>query len=102
MGRGRRALLGHEPGLHKPQGIGDGFMPSVLDPALVDAAIEMADADAIQTARQPARRKGVPVGTSSGANVWAAMAMAAKHGGTKSIATILVDRTERYFSTALI
>ena len=96
------ALLGHEPGLHKIQGIGDGFVPSVLDISLVDEVVEVADDDAIQTARDLARIQGALVGTSSGANVWAARRMAAKYGKDKVIATILADRAERYFSTALI
>jgi cysteine synthase A len=96
------ALLGHEPGLHKIQGIGDGFIPSVLDPALVDEVVEVTDDDAIQTARLLARKEGILVGTSAGANVWAAQCIATKYGNDKIIATILPDRAERYFSTALI
>jgi cysteine synthase A len=96
------ALLGHEPGLHKIQGIGDGFIPAVLDPALVDEVVEVTDDDAIETARWLARHAGALVGTSSGANVWAALQMAERYGREKIIATILPDRAERYFSTALI
>lgn len=96
------ALLGHEPGLHKIQGIGDGFIPAVLDPQLVDEVVEVSDDDAIVTARGLARHAGVLVGTSAGANVWAAQQMAEKWGEEKVIATILPDRAERYFSTALI
>lgn len=96
------ALLGHEPGLHKIQGIGDGFIPAVLDASLVDEVVEVTDDDAIATARNLARIEGTLVGTSSGANVWAACQMAKKYGKDKIIATILADRAERYFSTALI
>lgn len=96
------ALLGHEPGLHKIQGIGDGFIPPVLDTSLVDEVVEVTDDDAVQTARELARIQGLLVGTSSGANVWASMQAAKKHGKEKTIATILADRAERYFSTALI
>lgn len=96
------ALLGHEPGLHQIQGIGDGFIPSVLDPQTVDEVIEVTDEDAIKTARNLARYAGLLVGTSAGANVWAAMQMAEKWGKDKIIATILPDRVERYFSTSLI
>ncbi|HHU63324.1 MAG TPA: cysteine synthase A [Clostridiales bacterium] len=96
------ALLGHEPGLHKIQGIGDGFIPPVLDTSLVDEVVEVTDDDAITTARAIARYHGALVGTSSGANVWAARAMAQKYGTDKVIATVLADRVERYFSTALI
>jgi cysteine synthase A len=96
------ALLGHEPGLHKIQGIGDGFIPAVLDPSQVDEVVEVTDDDAIQTARNLANIEGVLAGTSSGANLWAAKQMAAKYGKDKVITTILADRAERYFSTALI
>ena len=96
------ALLGHEPGLHKIQGIGDGFVPAVLDRSLIDEVVEVTDEDAIGTARDLARHAGALVGTSSGANVWAAARMAEKYGRDKVIATILADRAERYFSTALI
>lgn len=96
------ALLGHEPGLHRIQGIGDGFVPAVLDTSLIDEVIEVTDEDAINTARRLARIQGVLVGTSSGANVWATEQILKKHGSQKVVATILVDRAERYFSTALI
>jgi cysteine synthase A len=96
------ALLGHEPGLHKIQGIGDGFIPGVLDVGLIDDVVEVSDEDAMNTARDLARVQGVLVGTSAGANVWAAMQIAQKYGQDKRIVTILPDRVERYFSTALI
>lgn len=96
------ALLGHEPGLHQIQGIGDGFVPDVLDVDMIDDIIEVTDEDAIVTARELARVQGLLCGTSSGANVWAAKQMAAKYGKDKVIATILPDRVERYFSTSLI
>jgi cysteine synthase A len=96
------ALLGHEPGLHKIQGIGDGFIPPVLDTSLIDEVIEVTDDDAVQTARELARIQGVLVGTSSGANVWASVEAAKKYGSDKHIVTILPDRVERYFSTSLI
>ncbi len=96
------ALLGHEPGLHKIQGIGDGFVPPVLDTSLVDEVVEVTDDDAIQTAQNLAKMQGLLVGTSSGANVWASMKMAKKYGRNKIIATVLADRAERYFSTALM
>ena len=94
------ALLGHEPGLHQIQGIGDGFVPSVLDVSLVDEVITVTDDDAITTTRLLAKEEGLLVGTSSGANVWAAR----KLGKTfdKNIVTVLADRAERYFSTSLI
>lgn len=96
------ALLGDEPGLHQIQGIGDGFIPEILDTDIITDIVEVTDEDAIQTARMLARVQGLLVGTSSGANVWTAMQMAEKYGTDKVIATILPDRVERYFSTALI
>ncbi len=96
------ALLGHEPGLHKIQGIGDGFVPPVLDTSLVDEVFEVSDEEAIDTARELARKQGLLVGTSSGANVWASCRAVERYGPGKRVATILADRAERYFSTALI
>ena len=94
------ALLGHEPGLHQIQGIGDGFIPAVLDVKLVDEVIEVTDEDAIETTRALGRDHGLLVGISSGANVWAARQLAQRMSG--NIATVLPDRAERYFSTALM
>ncbi len=94
------ALLGHEPGLHQIQGIGDGFIPAVLDISLVDDVVEVTDEDAIETTRQLGRDFGLLVGISSGANVWAARQLARSMKG--NIATVLPDRAERYFSTALL
>lgn len=95
------ALLGHEPGLHQIQGIGDGFVPEVLNPELIDEVIEVTDEDAIETTRSLGKDNGLLVGISSGANVWAARELAKANPG-KKIATILPDRAERYFSTALL
>jgi cysteine synthase A len=94
------ALLGHEPGLHQIQGIGDGFIPDILDVSLVDEVVEVTDEDAIETTRQLGRNYGLLVGISSGANVWAARRLSKKING--NIATVLPDRAERYFSTALL
>jgi len=94
------ALLGHEPGLHQIQGIGDGFIPAILDVSMVDEVVEVTDEDAIETTRELGRDFGLLVGISSGANVWAARQLAKKIGG--NIATVLPDRAERYFSTALL
>ncbi len=94
------ALLGHEPGLHQIQGIGDGFIPKILDVSLVDEVVEVTDEDAIDTTRELGRDFGLLVGISSGANVWAARQLAERIDGT--IATVLPDRAERYFSTALL
>ena len=96
------ALLGDEPGLHQIQGIGDGFIPDILDTSIITDIVEVTDDDAINTAKALARVQGLLVGTSSGANVWAAKQMAEKYGKDKVIATVLADRAERYFSTSLI
>ena len=94
------ALLGHEPGLHQIQGIGDGFVPVVLDVSLVDEVVEVSDEDAIETTRELGRDFGFLVGISSGANVWAARQLAETCPG--NVTTVLPDRAERYFSTALL
>ena len=96
------ALLGDEPGLHQIQGIGDGFIPDILDTSIITDIVEVSDDDAIGTARELAKVQGLLVGTSAGANVWAAKKMAEKYGKDKIVATVLPDRAERYFSTALI
>ena len=96
------ALLGDEPGLHQIQGIGDGFIPDILDTSIITDIVEVSDEDAINTARELTKVQGLLVGTSSGANVWAAKKMAEKYGKDKIIATVLPDRAERYFSTSLI
>jgi cysteine synthase A len=93
------ALLGHEPGLHQIQGIGDGFIPAVLDVKLVDMVFTVTDEEAIETTRQLSKEEGLLVGTSSGANVFAALHV---DNGRNRVATILSDRAERYFSTALL
>lgn len=93
------ALLGREPGLHMIQGIGDGFVPDVVDRKQIDIVMTVTDEDAIETTRQLAKEEGLLVGTSSGANVWCASHFA--HGKC-SVVTVLPDRAERYFSTALI
>lgn len=94
------AILGHEPGLHQIQGIGDGFIPDILDVSMVDEVVEVTDEDAIETTRQLGKDYGLMVGISSGANVWAARQLSRKHKG--NVTTVLPDRAERYFSTALM
>ncbi len=97
--RNAASLLGREPGLHQIQGIGDGFIPAVLDVNLVDMVFTVSDEDAIETTRRLSREEGLLVGTSSGANVSAALQM---DNGKNKIITVLPDRAERYFSTALL
>jgi len=93
------ALLGREPGLHQIQGIGDGFVPGVLDVNLVDMVFTVSDEEAIETTRRLSQEEGLLVGTSSGANVFAALNV---DNGRNRVVTVLPDRAERYFSTALL
>src|SRR5204862_6533105 len=98
--RASAVLSGHPPGPHKIQGIGAGFVPDVLDRALLDEVIAVDDEDAIATARMLARREGVLAGLSCGAAVWAAREIARRpeaHG--MRIVTVLPDSGERYVST---
>ncbi len=97
--RNSTALLGREPGLHQIQGIGDGFVPQVVDVNLIDMVITVSDEEAIGTTRRLACEEGLLVGTSSGANIAAALHM---DNGRNKIVTVLPDRAERYFSTALL
>jgi cysteine synthase A len=92
-------LLGREPGLHQIQGIGDGFIPDVLDVNLIDMVFTISDEEAVEATRRLSREEGLLVGTSSGANVFAALHM---DNGRNRVVTILPDRAERYFSTALL
>lgn len=95
------ALRGHKPGIHSIQGIGDGFVPAVLDRTMIDDIIEVPDEEAVAATRELARVPGFLCGISSGANVWAAKKLAEKYGTDKIIGTVLPDRMERYFSTGL-
>ncbi len=92
-------LSGGKPGPHKIQGTGAGFIPKVLNTAVYDEVIRVTDADAIATARRLAREEGMLVGISSGANVWAALQVAARpESKGKTIVTIACDTGERYLS----
>lgn len=97
----KSVLLGHEPGLHQIQGIGDGFIPDILDVSMIDDVIEVTDENAINTTRELAKSNSILAGTSSGANIWAARQIA-KNFPDLLVATILPDRAERYFSTGLL
>ncbi len=93
-------LSGRPPGPHKIQGIGAGFVPPVLNRAVIDEVIPVDDDVAIETARLLARREGVLAGMSCGAAVWGALQIARRpEFRGKRIATILPDSGERYVST---
>jgi cysteine synthase len=92
-------LSGGAPGPHKIQGTGTGFIPKVLDQSVYDEIIRVTDAEAIAMARQLAREEGMLVGISAGANVWAALQVAARDENKgKLIVTIGCDTGERYLS----
>ncbi|HEX8806326.1 MAG TPA: cysteine synthase A [Candidatus Aquilonibacter sp.] len=92
-------LSGGAAGPHKIQGTGTGFVPQVLDTKIYDEIIRVTDADAIATARRLAREEGMLVGISAGANVWAALQVAARpESKGKTIVTIGCDTGERYLS----
>ncbi|MGI6014437.1 MAG: cysteine synthase A [Oscillospiraceae bacterium] len=89
-------------GPHKIQGIGAGFVPDVLDTTLYDEVIDVADADAFAIGKQIGKSEGVLVGISSGAAVWAAIALAKRpENKGKTIVALLPDTGDRYLSTAL-
>jgi cysteine synthase len=92
-------LSGRRPGPHKIQGIGAGFIPPVLEQALVDEIIPVDDEDALETARLVARREGVLAGISCGAALWAALEIAQRDERPRRIAVVLPDSGERYVST---
>ncbi len=92
-------LSGGEPGPHKIQGIGAGFVPDVLNTAIYSRIITVSNEDAMQTARGLARDEGIFVGISAGANVFAARQVAAQLSQGQNVVTILCDTGERYLST---
>jgi cysteine synthase len=94
-------LSGGQPGPHKIQGIGAGFVPEVLDTAIYDQILAVHNDDAIATTRRLAREEGLFVGISSGANVFAALQIAQQLGPGKNVVTILCDTGERYLSTGI-
>ena len=95
-------LSGGQPGPHKIQGIGAGFVPDVLDRSLIDDVVTVGNQTAFDTARQLAKLEGIPGGISTGANVAAALEVAARpeYKG-KRIITVAPSFAERYISSAL-
>lgn len=94
-------LSGGKPGAHRIEGIGIGYAPPLWDPALVNEIVPISTADAEAMARRLAREEGLFAGTSSGANVLAAIQAGARLGPTASVATLLVDSGLKYLSTPL-
>jgi len=95
-------LSGESASSHKIQGIGAGFIPSILDTHCYDEVIKVSNEDAIETARGLAKKEGLLVGISAGANVWAAIEVGSRpEFQGKTIVTILCDTGERYLSTEL-
>jgi cysteine synthase A len=92
-------LSGGEPGPHKIQGIGAGFVPDVLNTKIFSEIFTVTNDQAMQTARELARTEGVFVGISAGANVFAARKVAARLKPGQNVVTILCDTGERYLST---
>jgi cysteine synthase len=92
-------LSGGAPGAHKIEGIGIGYVPPMWDPAVVDEIVPVSTADAEVMARRLAREEGLFAGTSSGANVVAAIRVGARLGPESHIATLLVDSGLKYLST---
>src|SRR3954471_1725550 len=98
--RSSAVLSGGAPGPHRIQGIGAGFVPTVLDRDLLDEIIAVSDEDAIVTARALAGREGILAGISCGAAVWAALEIARRpESRGRRIVTVLPDSGERYVST---
>ena len=92
-------LSGGAPGAHKIQGTGAGFVPKILNAHAYDEVIRVTNEDAIETARRAAREEGMLVGISAGANIWAALQVAARpEAKGKTIVTIGCDTGERYLS----
>ncbi len=95
-------LSGGTAGPHKIQGIGAGFVPDILDTSIYSEVIKVSNEDAIKTAKMLAKKEGLLVGISAGANVWATMQVASRDEFKgKTLLTILCDTGERYLSTEL-
>jgi cysteine synthase A len=95
---GSPVLSGGDPGPHKIQGIGAGFIPMVLNRKIIDRVLTVTDDEAYQTAKQLSKKEGLLVGISAGANVFASQKIAEELGPGKNVVTILCDTGERYIS----
>ena len=94
-------LSGGSVGTHLQMGIGDGVIPDILNQKIYDDIYIVTDEEALETAKELARKEGIMCGISSGTNVAAALKLAEKLGPGKTVVTVLPDTAERYFSTPL-
>jgi cysteine synthase A len=94
-------ISGGEPGYHKIQGIGAGFIPAVLNRQVIDEIIPVSDTDAINYSRRLASQEGLLVGISSGAACCAALRVAKTLGKGQIVVTVFADKGEHYLSTEL-
>ena len=88
-------------GEHRIDGIGDGFIPSIVDKSIIDQAVNVQDEDAVNWSRLLAREKGLFAGISSGANVYAAVQIAKKMKKGQTVVTVLPDSADRYASLGI-
>ncbi len=91
-------LSGGQPGRHKIQGIGAGFVPDVLNRSIIDQIIQVEDMDAWKISLELATKEGLLSGISSGANIWAALQVAREIGPGKNVVAVICDTGERYLS----
>jgi cysteine synthase A len=95
-------LSGEQPGSHKIQGIGAGFIPEIMDTSLIDEVLKITDDEALQVARKLAKEEGILCGISAGANVAATIQLAKRpENKGKKFVTVICDTGERYLSTVL-
>lgn len=98
---GSPVLSGGEPGPHKLQGLGAGFVPDTLNTNIYDSIIKVGNETAMETSRRVAKEEGILAGISSGAAIYAAIEKAKELGKGKTVVTVLPSNGERYLSTPL-
>lgn len=94
-------ISGNQPGPHKIQGIGAGFIPENYDSEVIDEVVQATDEEAFDTARKMAEQEGILVGISSGANISIALKIAEKLGAGKKVVTVAPDSAEKYLSMGI-